>query len=448
MERFAELAADIRIQTFAASVALIQMVYQLFASTLYAGKSDEQMRKRSWIITTFSAFLVSCVSLPYVFDLLYSGMLWTEVTPHRELIADPLTMFFTAYLASDLGVGMLCYRKFVNVSSGWVHHSVYIVLCLILLRNRWTNCFATGLIMEVPTWIMGIGALNPKLRSYWAFTLSFVLTRIVFHAIVIYSLVLPTGRYVNAALPSFGPLIICSLAFPMHVVWAYKSIRSLIRRMHKLSAQAKELELERKAAIEEATRMLDSADSLQQQQGIYQLSQTLGTGTRAEPEVRARARALVSNAVYKLWHNAPEAWRKSYSEEIEQCKQQGLDVASMPRSTLVRRALGRHLLDRSKRGHNIPAVNEDDEDDLEDWMSVTSMNGPAPAHQIPRGGRKVSLGKGINISMPRELEPLLNGQNYIVSEFPVERERGTRRQRIVGEMRRRLEVARRDMVVF
>ena len=48
-----------------------------------------------------------------------------------------------------------------------------------------------------------------------------------------------------------------------------------------------------------------------------------------------------------------------------------------------------------------------------------------------------------------ELDPILHGQKYVVSEYPVDREAsGSRRQRIVGQMRRRFEVARRDMVVF
>ena len=122
----------------------------------------------------------------------------------------------------------------------------------------------------------------------------------------------------------------------------------------------------------------------------------------------------------------------------------------MRRSTLIRRALARHLLLGNKRGHNVPLVEEDDEDELEDWMSITSMNTYDSERQRKRpGGRKVRLGKGINITMPRELDPIFNGQRYVVSEFPVEREAsGSRRQRIVGQMRRRFEVARRDMVVF
>lgn len=431
--------------SFVVSTLMIQFAYHLFANTLYAGKSEEQLRKRSWIITTFSALVVSTCSLPFVFDFLYTGMDWRKMTPHRERIVDPICVFFLAYLISDLFTGVTCYRKFVNMSSGWIHHSVYAILCVLWVRNHWSHCFDVAAIMEIPTWIMGIGVLNPKLRSYWAFTLSFLSTRIALHLLMIYSLVIPSGRWVDQGRPSWWPLVFASGALPMHLVWAYKSVRGLRKRMIKLSAEKKQRELERQSVIDEATKLLDSADELEERDALRSLGADI-----SQTERKARARRLVSNAVYKLWYSAPQAWRKAYMDELDYCKQQGLDVSNIRRSTLVRRALGRQLLQGNKRGHNLPPVNEDDEDDLEDWMSVTSMSGPAPEQrQIPKGGRRVSLGKGININMPRELDPIFNGQNYIVSEFPVDQEAsGTRRQRLMGQMRRRFEIARRDMVVF
>lgn len=425
---------------------LIQAVYQLLGRTLYEGKSEEQMRKRSWIITTFSAFVVSFMSTPFVFDFFYTGMNWQKMSPHRESIADPVCLFFIAYLVSDLGTGFVCYRKFVNFSSGWVHHTLYSMLCISWIINRWSHAFAFSAVMELPTWIMGIGVLNPRLRSYWAFTLSFLATRIVIHLCLLYSFAIPSGRYVDQSKASWWPLVFGIITFPMHVVWAYKSIRGLYRRSLKRKAEAKKRELERQAVIDEATRLLDSADELEEHDAL----KSLGARSDAKQIAKdARARRLVSNAVYKLWYSAPEAWRKAYMEELEYCKQQGLDIPHIRRSMLVRRALGRLLLQGDKRGHNLPPVSEDDEDDLEDWMSVTSMNGVAPRRQSSKEGRKVSLGKGIQIQMPRELNPILNGQNYVVSEYPVDQAAsGSRRQRLLGQMRRRFEIARRDMIVF
>ena len=437
------------IRQFLKSFFLVQGVYQLFACTLLAGKSDEQQRKRSWIITTFAAFCSSMMSIPFVFDLFWCHLDWRRVTEHRETIADPLTLFFMAYLSCDLVTGVFCYRKFVNLSSGWIHHIVYFLFCMYWIQKGWSHCFAINLCMELPTWIMGIGTLKPRFRSYWAFTTSFLSTRILMHLIIIYSLSVPSGHHVNKEAPSKMPLLFAVLAFPMHAIWAYKSVRGLRRRMKKLAEEAKAREKARLAAIDEATRLLDSADELELGHDDTRLAGAPSTRvTHRSMHAKARAMQLVSNAAYVLWHSAPEAWRQAYREELDFNKKQGIDPKDLRRSALVRRALARHLLHGNKRGHNVPLVKEDDEDDdLEDWMSITSLD--SFDHDKPRKGLQVSIGKGIRINMPRELDPILHGQKYVVSEYPVDREAsGSRRQRIVGQMRRRFEVARRDMVVF
>lgn len=442
---------DANVIDFLSFFVLIQIVYQLFAHTLFAGPDHEQERKRSWVITTFSAFCSSIISVPFVFDLFWCNLDWTKVTPHHELISNPLSMFFLAYLVSDLLTGLLCYRKHVNMSSGWVHHTIYAMCTVYWVHENFSHAFATALIMEIPTWVMGLGALNPRLRSYWAFTISFLITRIVLHLVLLYSTILPTGRYVNKDHPSYVPIMFFVITFPMHAIWAYKSVRGLRRRMRKLKAE-EEARLEaRRIAVDEATRLLDSADELEQNEvDVSAPGAPKSRVQRMTGDRRAHARRLVSDAVYVLWYSAPEAWRQAYLEELEFSRQQGVDLSKVRRSTLIRRALARHLLLGNKRGHNVPLVEEDDEDELEDWMSITSMNTYDSERQRKRpGGRKVRLGKGINITMPRELDPIFNGQRYVVSEFPVDREAsGSRRQRIVGQMRRRFEVARRDMVVF
>lgn len=432
---------------FAKFFVLIQLVYQVFAWGFFQGTSDEQGRKRSWIITTFCAFCSSIVAIPFAFDLIWCRLDWTQMTPHSEAVADPLSMFFVAYLVSDLITGFLCYRKHVNMSSGWVHHTLYAIFTVFWLHRGWSHCFAAALLMEMPTWVMGIGNLHPYLRSYWAFTISFLLTRIMFHVLLLYSLLIPTGRYVNKEVPSVWPVFFCALALPMHLIWAYKSVRGLRRRMKKLRAEARAREAAQQAAISEATRLLDSADELEQGDEVSKAGAPRSRVTLPATDTAARAREMVSHAVRLLWHNAPQAWRQAYQEELEFNKQQGIDPATLRHSTLVRRALARQLLQRDKRGHNVPLVAEDDEDDLEDWMSITSLES---SHQSRANqGRKVTLGRGIQIRVPRELDPILHGQKYVVSEYPVEREAsGTRRQRLVGQMRRRFEVARRDMVVF
>lgn len=50
---------------------------------------------------------------------------------------------------SDLIIGALHYRKHVNLLSGWVHHSLYILVNELALRRSWAHIFAFCSIMEV-----------------------------------------------------------------------------------------------------------------------------------------------------------------------------------------------------------------------------------------------------------------------------------------------------------
>ena len=140
-------------------------------------------------------------------------------------------------LRRDLALGAVYYRKLINIASGWVHHSVYTVLFAIVLHNRWTHIAATGAIFELPTLIMGMASMFPKLRSNIGFTVTFLITRVFFHAAIIYALA--TDRGLNAPFieGSYMPVSMVSLPFPMHLWWGYKALRSMQRRAAKRKLQ-------------------------------------------------------------------------------------------------------------------------------------------------------------------------------------------------------------------
>lgn len=134
---------------------------------------------------------------------------------------------------------------------------------------------------------------------------------------------------------------------------------------------------------------------------------------------------MLAAAVRKLWSTAPEAWRKAYAEELARTRdEKGVEDSELRRSLIARRVLSRHIArGLGKRKDNVPFLQD--------------------------GPLTIELGQGTVIKIPPEIQLLLLGQKYVVSEYPVEREAsGSRRQRIIGQVRRRLEVARRDVVVF
>lgn len=389
-------------QVLVASLFCFASVYHIVAFGFLRGQSKELRAKRSWIITTLSSGCISACSLPYVYQLMRGGFEWGSVSRRTTELANPASMFFVAYLFSDLFWGSVYYRDQIQVSSGWVHHSLYMVFVLLWLHFGWSHVFVAATIMELPTFIMGLGRINSVLRSYRAFTVSFLTTRVAFHLALLYSLFLPAGRLSNGEYTSIGPGISALCALPMHLFWGYKCVRSSLRRRQKRLAVAKD-----------------------------KLSATeLGNGTPvsaavlSEQESQARTQRLVAAAVRALWNSAPESWQTAYTEELMRAREQGLQDSEVRRTLVARRVLGRQVSAAlENRRNNVPGARD--------------------------GPQKLRVGSGKGITVPPELQLLLQGQKFVVSEFPVEREAsGGRRRRFIGQMRRRLEVARRDMIVF
>ncbi len=149
----------------------------------------------------------------------------------------------TRDLHSDLALGSIYYRKLINVASGWVHHTVYTFLFSYVLHRRWTYIAATGAIFELPTFVMGIASMFPRLRSNMGFTATFFLTRIFFHFALIVTMATANGRAAPFVDGSWTPFACITLPFPMHLWWGYKAVRSMRRRAAKRKL-AKKAQLE------------------------------------------------------------------------------------------------------------------------------------------------------------------------------------------------------------
>ncbi|KDN52299.1 hypothetical protein K437DRAFT_261410 [Tilletiaria anomala UBC 951] len=218
---------------FCGSLFILHAAFHFLSNTIFAGEEKEKHKARSWILTTIAGFVMSVASLPYLYDLCAYAFDFTRVKPRLQVLADPLACFFMAYLTSDLVLGSIYYRKFINIASGWVHHTAYTGLFLYILHKRWTYIAGAGAIFELPTFIMGMASMFPRLRSNRGFTISFFLTRVFFHAGLICMLATAKGRSAPFVDGGIGPCLFLALPFPMHLWWGYKAIRSMQRRMAK-----------------------------------------------------------------------------------------------------------------------------------------------------------------------------------------------------------------------
>ncbi|KAF7304746.1 hypothetical protein MKEN_01188700 [Mycena kentingensis (nom. inval.)] len=180
-------------------------------------------RQAAWILTTIVSLLMTAVSAPYVVAYLQGGVRNLVQRPELDV---PLNRGFQAYLLADLIVGCLHYRSQITFLTGWLHHILYLGICEFVIRQRWTHIFALCAVMELPTFLLGLGTLFPRLRSYRLFAFSFFITRIVLHLILLYTYLLPANRPDG----SLAPVLLLTAVFPLHALWFTKCVKGMRRR--------------------------------------------------------------------------------------------------------------------------------------------------------------------------------------------------------------------------
>ncbi|KAI8604184.1 hypothetical protein EDD21DRAFT_438120 [Dissophora ornata] len=99
-------------------------------------------------------------------------------TPSDNWTSQLTVVFFSCYLICDIICGLLHYRERVSFLAGWFHHSLYTCVCYYAVVTGESHAFASFLIIEVPTFILGLGFIFQPLRSDLLFGSSFILLRI------------------------------------------------------------------------------------------------------------------------------------------------------------------------------------------------------------------------------------------------------------------------------
>ncbi|KAF7324560.1 hypothetical protein MKEN_00497300 [Mycena kentingensis (nom. inval.)] len=180
-------------------------------------------RQAAWILSTVASGTMTVWSIPFVGDYLVGGV---DGVKDRAALAVAMNRVFQAYLIADLAVGSLSYCSQITLLTGWVHHVAYVAICETAIRNGWAHIFALAALMELPTFILGIGTLFPKLRSNRLFAAAFFTTRICLHLVLLFTYALPAHRP-NA---SVAPALILASVFPLHAMWFTGCVKGFLRR--------------------------------------------------------------------------------------------------------------------------------------------------------------------------------------------------------------------------
>ncbi|KAI8078875.1 uncharacterized protein BX664DRAFT_250014, partial [Halteromyces radiatus] len=193
-------------------------LYFFLCVRLGLAKNEKQI---SWLLTFASSVVCTVVSLPHYVRFWRSGwdmqLLGLESTAHTSLAC-----FFMTYLVMDLTLGSMYYKSRITIATGWIHHSIYIVILFWLMRCRSTSFFTVNAILELPTVILALGSMRASWRSDVLFGFSFFVLRLVYHACMIVSV----KQYHRIE----SLWLVAVLVFPLHVYWFYGIVQQQIKR--------------------------------------------------------------------------------------------------------------------------------------------------------------------------------------------------------------------------
>ena len=189
-------------------------------------------KERCWILTAVNSAVTPALSIRSLFRVVNNR--WEYgVVGGCSRSSRFATVFFAAYLVCELFVSSVEYRRYVSLVMGYVHHVTYLFLCYHLLSNNRTNVLAMSLLEELPTLILAcsrLGRFGHRTRaaanaSDFAFGVSFVVTRVVFHLYVQHHMFQlrhdpDMGHYWVIMMASFG----------LNVYWLLAWWRSVRRR--------------------------------------------------------------------------------------------------------------------------------------------------------------------------------------------------------------------------
>ena len=154
------------------------------------------LKQKSHVLSIKSSFILTIFSLYF------------NLFSYNEFVGNMLIHFFSGYLLADLSVGIFKYPEYMQITTGYIHHSIYLFINYISFNNNLNNIYLLFFVSELPTLILSIGQFDSKLRNNNLFGITFFSTRIMYHMLLIY-------KYIS--LPYIS--IFGSLTLTVHCYW-------------------------------------------------------------------------------------------------------------------------------------------------------------------------------------------------------------------------------------
>ena len=210
----------------------------LLAVCMYARLAcAEQPKKMAWVVTMVSALFATVCSAIYLLVRVPQFGGFFLLRPDKAIFygVDNVSAIVCLWIAmantTDLIFGFLCYAKYLDPLTAYVHHTLYIWMmptCTtgnggFLIVEKFAPAFVFGLIEELPTFILAFGYIFPAFRTDLGFGLTFLVLRIGFHAyMLLYAVITEIQTTV---------LTLYSITLIMHCYWFALWVRSYRAKM-------------------------------------------------------------------------------------------------------------------------------------------------------------------------------------------------------------------------
>lgn len=148
-------------------------------------------------------------------------------TMHDTRYGQFICTFFGVYCVLDLLLGWFFYREYVELLTGWVHHSAYLWLMWYVHYHHITTSFLIFCVEELPTFLLALGNVYPPFRTNYLFGGCFFITRLGWHAVMLVKFLLHRG---DTEL-TLWPLV--AATFALHVHWFVGFVGQQLRRIRK-----------------------------------------------------------------------------------------------------------------------------------------------------------------------------------------------------------------------
>lgn len=214
--------------------AVVLAIVCIIAKGTFSGKANE--KRLSWVITLVNSFAMTLMGAAYLFAKAYvSSDLLTYMQSGRHVfhgldnVSALVCLWFGMANVVDLVFGLLCYPKYVQLLTGYIHHTIFIWIMIasttgnggFVAVEKFAPAFLMMTVEELPTFLLALGSVFKSYRTDYGFGGTFFILRIVYHGFMMYNAFVWEAQTVVVFL--YG------LTLTMHLNWFYGWVRSMLK---------------------------------------------------------------------------------------------------------------------------------------------------------------------------------------------------------------------------